>query len=443
MIPNSSQGFGERLRTLRMNASMTQEQLGARLDIDGKTVSNWERGKTAPSLIQLRALCRALDCSADELLGLVQPSRTQVEIAGGLKWRVVLPHNARGDREIEDSVHLFELMVKERKGFLDIQGIRQFAGYSLEQLRLLIRKALVAGIIEFVDVASDPKLEEELLKAYGSRLRRCFVANTEYEIDPLLDTTVRTEAVAFLAAREAVKYLPDNGTAGVTGGSTISRFVDLLPPGSPALRGLSWVPLLVAKEHDTRTGLSANSVITRLLYKQPGATAHRLSFVDAPRRERNYLMNATGYERSVLERSQWVLRFAQKVNVAFVSVGTPEYDYQTTDAHLGLPDLADILHTMPEEQRQACVGDILLRLVDGDGHRLGSEADQVANEAMVYSIGLDDLRRIATYGTVWALSARSSKAAVLRAALLSNTINSLVIDASVAKEMLRLQSGTP
>lgn len=441
MLSFDSRQFALRLSQFRDQASLTQEELAERIGVSPKTISNWEREKAYPKVVQLAALCRALGTSADALLGLPLRDSAHVEEASGLKWRVVSPYNPESDREIADSVRLFELMVREHMDYLAIQKTRYFAGYSMEKLRLLLRKALVSGVIQFLDVARDYGLEEKLRAAYPAQLRRCFVADTKYKIDHLLDATLRTEAVAFLAAREVESFLPSQGAVGLTGGSTISRFVDLLPPASPALRGLSLVPLLVPKEQETRTGLSANSVITRLMYKQPGATAFRLSYVDPSRRERAYWLSADANERAVLERLDAVLRTARSASVAFVSVGTPEFDYRTSDAYLGLPDLGRLLGAMPDETRRACVGDLLLRLVDADGHRLGDHDEQTANDALVHSISLEDLRQIAIYGTVWALSARSTKAAVLRAALLSKTVNSLVIDSSVAEALLRLQSG--
>lgn len=439
MADSTERYFSTALKKLREAAHLSQAELAQQIRVGQRTISNWETGTYSPKVAQVVALCHALKCSADDLLGTHRLPSSSVEEANGLQWRVGFPYNTQNDKEIEESVLLFDLMTKEQKDYLEIQRTKRFAGYSLETLRLLLRKALVSGVIQLVDVTRDEALEHELYQAFSPQLRLCFVANTKYKVDHLLDATVRTEAVAFLAAREALAFLPAQGTVGLTGGSTISRFIDFLPPASPAFRGISWVPLLVPKEQATRTGLSANSVITRLMYKQPGATAYRLSFVDAPRRGQAYLARAKANEQAVLERSLAILNTAREASVAFVSVGTPEFDYKTTDAHLGLPELARLLRKLPDARRRACVGDILLRLVDGEGNRLGNSTEQAANDALVYSISLEDLRRIATYGTVWALSARSKKAAVLKAGLVSKTINSLVIDTSVAEALLRLR----
>lgn len=49
---------------------MTQEQLGAMVGVSKPTVSNWENDRRTPDADNLRALCKALGCTADYLLEL-------------------------------------------------------------------------------------------------------------------------------------------------------------------------------------------------------------------------------------------------------------------------------------------------------------------------------------------------------------------------------------
>lgn len=44
--------FGERMRRARIQNAMTQTDLGAKLEVTGATISNWEKGKITPSLQQ-------------------------------------------------------------------------------------------------------------------------------------------------------------------------------------------------------------------------------------------------------------------------------------------------------------------------------------------------------------------------------------------------------
>lgn len=59
---------GKRIRAARKGAGFTQEQLAALIEKSVETVSNLERGHTAPSLETLALLASALGYSADWFL---------------------------------------------------------------------------------------------------------------------------------------------------------------------------------------------------------------------------------------------------------------------------------------------------------------------------------------------------------------------------------------
>ncbi|MCQ4972427.1 MULTISPECIES: helix-turn-helix domain-containing protein [Lactococcus] len=62
--------FGDKLRALRMEKKLTQNDLAARLGIVGASVSSYEKSKQYPSVEVLIQLCQIFDVSADYLLGL-------------------------------------------------------------------------------------------------------------------------------------------------------------------------------------------------------------------------------------------------------------------------------------------------------------------------------------------------------------------------------------
>lgn len=61
--------FSERLRGLRIQNSMTQKELGAKVGVSDVTVRNWESGTKQPSMQAIIALSNALRTSSDYLLG--------------------------------------------------------------------------------------------------------------------------------------------------------------------------------------------------------------------------------------------------------------------------------------------------------------------------------------------------------------------------------------
>lgn len=60
--------FGEKLKALRTERGLTQEQLAARLYVSRTAVSKWETGGGSPNLDSLQALARLFDVSVDDLL---------------------------------------------------------------------------------------------------------------------------------------------------------------------------------------------------------------------------------------------------------------------------------------------------------------------------------------------------------------------------------------
>lgn len=60
--------FHQNLKRLREKAGLTQEELAEELGITRQSVSKWELGINEPDLPTIRALCRILNCSYDELL---------------------------------------------------------------------------------------------------------------------------------------------------------------------------------------------------------------------------------------------------------------------------------------------------------------------------------------------------------------------------------------
>lgn len=61
--------FGERLKSLRKAAGITQQELADKLNVHLQTVSKWERGVSEPDISQLGEISSALGLSLEKLLG--------------------------------------------------------------------------------------------------------------------------------------------------------------------------------------------------------------------------------------------------------------------------------------------------------------------------------------------------------------------------------------
>ena len=62
------QEFGKKLKSIRQNKKLTQEELGDMAGLHWTYIGQIERGKRNPSLVNLEKLAKALKISAGQLL---------------------------------------------------------------------------------------------------------------------------------------------------------------------------------------------------------------------------------------------------------------------------------------------------------------------------------------------------------------------------------------
>jgi transcriptional regulator with XRE-family HTH domain len=65
-----ARAIGDAIARARKARGMSQEQLRLRVGNSKNAVSSWERGKSAPTVQNLRELCRVLDVPPSQLLGM-------------------------------------------------------------------------------------------------------------------------------------------------------------------------------------------------------------------------------------------------------------------------------------------------------------------------------------------------------------------------------------
>ena len=61
--------FGEKLKYIRKEKNLTQEDVAAKIGVSGQTVSKWEKGECLPDVYNLKLLGRLYRVSVDSLLG--------------------------------------------------------------------------------------------------------------------------------------------------------------------------------------------------------------------------------------------------------------------------------------------------------------------------------------------------------------------------------------
>lgn len=92
----------KRLKELRLNKNLTQQQLGKLLSVSGQTILNWENDITYPSVKKLIELASFFDVSIDYLLDFKEKNTNFNKII-----------NILNDYEKEDLIKLIATFVNE------------------------------------------------------------------------------------------------------------------------------------------------------------------------------------------------------------------------------------------------------------------------------------------------------------------------------------------
>lgn len=90
--------FGEKLRSLRTKAGLTQLDIAEKLDVSAAAIGAWENGRAKPRLTKLGQLAELLGTSAADLMG---EDTTEAAIKGTSRMVPLLVYAHMGDFEDE------------------------------------------------------------------------------------------------------------------------------------------------------------------------------------------------------------------------------------------------------------------------------------------------------------------------------------------------------
>lgn len=140
--------IGARLRQLRKQASLNQEDLADKIGVATKTLQRWEAGETSPKASDLTRLCQVLGKTEAELLH--GPASGKIKIT--LVW---------DRKEVEGEINMngngFSLFLGD-DGTIGIKGAAKFA--SREAL-----KEAAEAILKQLEQGYDFQIQRGLIKA--------------------------------------------------------------------------------------------------------------------------------------------------------------------------------------------------------------------------------------------------------------------------------------
>lgn len=61
-------GFKITMKAARVNVGLSQKEAAKALNVGESTVSNWEKGKTAPRADKMAAICALYKCAPENLI---------------------------------------------------------------------------------------------------------------------------------------------------------------------------------------------------------------------------------------------------------------------------------------------------------------------------------------------------------------------------------------
>ena len=120
--------FADRMKYYRNAINVTQGELAKKMDVKQSTVSSWERGRTDPTVSQIRELCYIFGCSMAELTD--TPERKVGEIT---KEDIMVKINNMSMSELEELQNIVHRRIQEMERLVDLERGDEGWGGRLER----------------------------------------------------------------------------------------------------------------------------------------------------------------------------------------------------------------------------------------------------------------------------------------------------------------------
>lgn len=134
MSKNITSIIGEKIKALREEQDLTQQDLAVKMNMTRPGISNWENGKSEPSSSQLYNLSQILNVSTDELLGKVSdPEKVVIVDTSALIKRPTL---------VEELEQYFDKVIIPQVVIGELNNIKDNGKPSVKQRAWLVMKTI-------------------------------------------------------------------------------------------------------------------------------------------------------------------------------------------------------------------------------------------------------------------------------------------------------------
>ena len=170
--------LGEKLKTARLNAGLSQEQLAQKLCVSRQAVTKWENDRGLPDTLNLKSISEMLDVSIDYLLDNSSAETVNVikEIIAWDKYPTVkkLSNKLREDYVVED-------FYQNADSITQLSWTRKLSRKEKILDLTILFVGHIAGTMEIVDHLKDPGiyyLVEQDKNQYLVRIDKEFITST-------------------------------------------------------------------------------------------------------------------------------------------------------------------------------------------------------------------------------------------------------------------------
>lgn len=153
--------IGDKIRSLRLQHKMTQEQLAARLGVSYQSISRWENGVTYPDIEFLPAIAKHFSVSLDYLLG-QDDAEKQKQIKKRIRSVDMTEDNA------EDLIELIRMCRREQDNGEYFESICYRLLYSPLHRNTAVLDELRKSKEIFFETCTDATIRSRALKYYAS-----------------------------------------------------------------------------------------------------------------------------------------------------------------------------------------------------------------------------------------------------------------------------------
>lgn len=113
--------FANGLKQKRIERDMSQDDIALALKVSQKTVSSWETGRTIPNMGYIENICKTLDCTIEDLIGVKERQVGDISYEdiivkiNSLDIQSLIALKEIIDRKIKYNLELQELELRKRE----------------------------------------------------------------------------------------------------------------------------------------------------------------------------------------------------------------------------------------------------------------------------------------------------------------------------------------